>query len=285
MPVTTVECIRATRSRWTALRVSVIVLGVLVLASSSLAQRGGGSHSSAALGGHFGGGHFSATSASRSVSSRGVVATRATLAARGARTGWMSNSRATRGSGTWGRNVWVGPQHSFGPSHRRHYRRSFVGGLGFFGSGLGGPFFGFWNNYSEDCEPLADGTLPPDCNVLGDWAGDAGEFNGDQEESEDQGDANAQDPDPGQAWVPTVYEATPAEIPEPAVTPKPLTLLYMKNGFSYGATNYWLAGDGLHYVTSYGGENSVSVDQIDMRKTTEENADRGVPFVLGPKAR
>jgi hypothetical protein len=52
----------------------------------------------------------------------------------------------------------------------------------------------------------------------------------------------------------------------------------------YGLVDYGVEGDTLHYVTTYGGENSIAFDRIDLEKTVELNAERGVQFVLKAKA-
>ncbi len=62
-----------------------------------------------------------------------------------------------------------------------------------------------------------------------------------------------------------------------------LTLLQLKNGSMYGLTDYWLEDGRLHYITSYGGENSVPIEEIDFDKTVQLNSERGVEFVLRPK--
>jgi hypothetical protein len=64
----------------------------------------------------------------------------------------------------------------------------------------------------------------------------------------------------------------------------PDTLLQLTDGSMYGLTDYWVAGDRLHYVTNYGGENSVPLARIDFTKTIELNDAQGVKFDLSPKA-
>jgi hypothetical protein len=64
---------------------------------------------------------------------------------------------------------------------------------------------------------------------------------------------------------------------------RPVTLLLLKNGWMYGLTDYWIEDGRLHYFTTYGGENSVPLEQIDFDKTVQLNAERGVEFVLRPK--
>jgi hypothetical protein len=57
-------------------------------------------------------------------------------------------------------------------------------------------------------------------------------------------------------------------------------VLFMKDGSSYAVTDYWLAGGKLHYVTSYGGENTVDLSRLDIQKTVDENAAEGRKFAL-----
>lgn len=66
-------------------------------------------------------------------------------------------------------------------------------------------------------------------------------------------------------------------------SPQPDTLLQLTNGSMYALTSYWLDGDRIHYITSYGGENSVPISQIDFNKTLQLNAAQGVKFELRPK--
>lgn len=63
----------------------------------------------------------------------------------------------------------------------------------------------------------------------------------------------------------------------------PLTLLQLKDGSIYAMADYWLEDGELHYVPSYGGQNSLPLGRIDLDKTIKLNWDRGVSFVLRPK--
>ncbi len=63
----------------------------------------------------------------------------------------------------------------------------------------------------------------------------------------------------------------------------PITLLQLKNGWMYGLTDYWVEGDNLHYVTNYGGKNSVPLGLIDLAATMRLNSERGVEFSLHTK--
>jgi hypothetical protein len=60
-------------------------------------------------------------------------------------------------------------------------------------------------------------------------------------------------------------------------------LIYLKNGTMYAATDYWFAGNKLHYVVASGAESAVDIDQCDLQRTVDVNAKRGVPFALNPK--
>jgi hypothetical protein len=62
-----------------------------------------------------------------------------------------------------------------------------------------------------------------------------------------------------------------------------VTLLQLKDGSMYGLTAYWVDGSELHYVTNYGGANSIPLDRIDLAKTVQLNASRTQAFVLQEK--
>ena len=61
-------------------------------------------------------------------------------------------------------------------------------------------------------------------------------------------------------------------------------LLQLKKGWMYRLTDYWVEGDDLHYVTNYGGQNSVPLDLIDRPTTIRLNSERGVEFSLHTKS-
>src|ERR1700691_4707031 len=63
---------------------------------------------------------------------------------------------------------------------------------------------------------------------------------------------------------------------------QPYVVISLRYGSSYAVSDYWLAEGKLHYVTSYGGENSVDANQIDLQRTVNENAAHGVTFTLRP---
>lgn len=57
-------------------------------------------------------------------------------------------------------------------------------------------------------------------------------------------------------------------------------LLFLQDGSMYAAHDYWFSGDQVHYVLMNGREGAFDADQLDMRRTNEENAKSGVPFVV-----
>ena len=61
------------------------------------------------------------------------------------------------------------------------------------------------------------------------------------------------------------------------------TLLYMKDGSVYAASDYWVENGKLHYVLSTGAENAVELDRLDLMRTVKENADIGVEVTLKPR--
>ena len=69
-----------------------------------------------------------------------------------------------------------------------------------------------------------------------------------------------------------------AAVPLPSDVRQPVVLLQLLDGPMYGLKHYWLEGPELHYVTTYGGENSIPLVRIDFAKTIQLNAERGIQF-------
>jgi len=59
-------------------------------------------------------------------------------------------------------------------------------------------------------------------------------------------------------------------------------LLYFKDGTVYEASDYWVADGRLHYVTASGAEYSSELNDIDIQRTVDENAARGISITLRP---
>jgi hypothetical protein len=77
----------------------------------------------------------------------------------------------------------------------------------------------------------------------------------------------------------------PVDNSQPSGASQQPAILFLKDGSSYGVTSYWLADGNLHYVTDYGGANTISLDQLDWQRTVDENAARGLAFTLKPTPR
>jgi hypothetical protein len=65
----------------------------------------------------------------------------------------------------------------------------------------------------------------------------------------------------------------------PSDTPS-TTILFFTDRTSTEATSYWVAQDELHFITSYGGTSSVPLAQLDVNRTVQENAQRGISISL-----
>ncbi len=63
----------------------------------------------------------------------------------------------------------------------------------------------------------------------------------------------------------------------------PSVLVYLKDGTMLVANDYWLDGGQFHYTVKYGGESQIGVDQVDMQRSIDENAKRGVKFTMKPR--
>ncbi len=64
---------------------------------------------------------------------------------------------------------------------------------------------------------------------------------------------------------------------------RPTILVYLKDGTTLAADDYWAVDGQFHYRVKYGGESSVDMDQVDMQRTVDENAKRGVRFTMKSK--
>ena len=97
---------------------------------------------------------------------------------------------------------------------------------------------------------------------------------------ESAADASPQNAQPGdEVWL----DSNDGQLDEKQTHAAPDTFLQLTNGSMYALKSYWLEGDRIRYITSYGGENSVPTSQIDFGKTIELNAAQGVKFELRPK--
>ena len=63
----------------------------------------------------------------------------------------------------------------------------------------------------------------------------------------------------------------------------PTVLVYLKDGTMLVANDYWLDGGQFHYTVKYGNESQIGLDQVDVQKSIDENAKRGVRFTMKPR--
>lgn len=181
--------------------------------------------------------------------------------------------------------------HVFGPVPRGPR----FGGFGFFGTGFGFPFVGF--GFFPNCNPFWAYPWAFGCSAFGYWdggywpgyAGYAGYTGGfytgynatiapsEEPQEEEEMQQPAQEPQT-YTYIPPPEPSSPEEIQ----AEKSLVVLYMKNGAVYAVTNYWVADNKLHYLTSYGAENTIDMDELDLQKTVDVNSARGVQFTLKP---
>jgi hypothetical protein len=109
---------------------------------------------------------------------------------------------------------------------------------------------------------------------------------------------NAIDEGASQEPAPTEWQNPPGENSSPEnsasdnsasdnssaenAAPAPDTIIYLKDGTSFAVKDYWIADGQLHYVASYGGENAVDLNQLDLERTTDANAQQGIAITLRP---
>lgn len=62
----------------------------------------------------------------------------------------------------------------------------------------------------------------------------------------------------------------------------PTVLLYMHDGTTITASDYWIENNEIHYTVDYGTGGTISLNDFDLQRTVDENAKRGVTFTLRP---
>ncbi len=83
----------------------------------------------------------------------------------------------------------------------------------------------------------------------------------------------------------TLFEGQPSSGPSAAQPPSapapPATMiLYLKDGKTIAATDWWVALGRLRYITDSGQTGAVDVMQLDLERTNKENQKRGLDFRL-----
>jgi hypothetical protein len=172
----------------------------------------------------------------------------------------------------------IGPPHIW--PRRKNPPRSTYGAIGFFGFGFGYPFLG--SGLGTQCDPLSAEPWALGCDALGYWNGDNSDYCADYDAGMDQTDS-PQGTEESSEEPQSVYVPAPESSPRKIGPEKTLVALYMKSGTVYGVTDYWIADGKLHYRPSYGGENTIEMDDLDLQQTVDVNAKSGVNFTLRPR--
>jgi len=164
----------------------------------------------------------------------------------------------------------------FGPGFDGCFGPFFFGcGGGFFGGGFG---FGFGLGYGYGyCDPF--------------WGCPAGFYGsyynggyyGNQIYNQSTDDSSVSNEfNPSRYWGPSAPPEETGGGGGSSSSSDSEVVLFLKDGTVYAITDYWIADNKLHYVTNYGGENSIPLDQLDMQRTVDVNAKRGVNITLRP---
>jgi hypothetical protein len=149
----------------------------------------------------------------------------------------------------------------------------------FFDNCFGAGFdYGYGNGFGFGYNPCGYGYLYPGYGYY--QGGSYSDFTGDV-----TNDVSSQAYGRQSAAPDSEPSADEATAPASAAAPTPgadSTVLFLKDGTSYGVTDYWLEGGRLHYVTTYGGANAIELEALDVQRTVDENAKHGVTFALRP---
>jgi hypothetical protein len=169
--------------------------------------------------------------------------------------------------------------HPFPP--RRFHGGFFGPGYGYgYGYGFGGFYpwsFGLGLGFGAICDPLWDF----DCDAYGYpgygyYGPDAPGLYLDSSSGDDSAAAAA-----SQGYGVYSSQDTGPDNSSAAST-SGTTVLYLNDGTSFAVTDYWVADYKLHYLTDGARENVIDLDQVDVQRTVDENAARGVNFTLRP---
>jgi hypothetical protein len=153
---------------------------------------------------------------------------------------------------------------------------------GFWGPGWG--WGGYWPGYSLGYYPYWQGYYgDPGYSIS---YGDNGDYSSSNNGPVDNGSGgyNATPVAPDNSGNIAEPQGSPNDNPDTGnvYSSRPTVLLYLKDGTTYAASDYWLQDGELHYIVNYGGENTLNMDELDLQRTVNENARRGISFSLHP---
>jgi len=160
-------------------------------------------------------------------------------------------------------------------------------GAGFYGFGWGWPFFGL--GWGSSCwgDPFWSWNLFSPCNG---YYGGYNNYYPSGPLYNDQPDTNVE-PSQENGWFP--WQNNPATTDDSQSNNSAAeqaqrgetgneVVLYLTDGTVHVVGDYWVADGRLHYKTSDGAENVIEMSQLDLQRTVDVNASRGVDFTLRP---
>lgn len=184
----------------------------------------------------------------------------------------------------------IRPRYPYYPYYPFFGYSPFYGGLGFGFGGYGyGPCDPFWG-----CFGYGFGYGYGFGGGVGYFGGTSGSYDLGWTNEAAEGSGNVTSPDntdsyllaaPGTGGAQAADSSSDGtqELRTDSAPQQTYVLLYLRDGSSFAVSDYWLADGKLHYVTSYGGDNAVDESQVDLQRTVNENAARGVDFSLKPQ--
>ncbi len=158
-------------------------------------------------------------------------------------------------------------------------------GFGWGWGGFWGPSWGWgWPGYSLGYYPYWPGYYGyPGYSVT---YGDNGNYSSSDNGPVDNnyGNYNAGSVAPDNSGAIAEPQGSPNDNPDTGnvSASRPTVLLYLKDGTTYAASDYWLQDGVLYYTVNYGGESTLNMDELDLQRTVNENASRGINFSLHP---
>ena len=179
----------------------------------------------------------------------------------------------------WGWGGWWGPGWGLGwgwgwPGYVGYYNPFWYNpywGWPGYGYGYGDPGYGITYGNPDD----SSSNLSPDYGS-GSYSNNSGTYDSGTATNPSSADNSVEAIEP---------QGSPDDNPDTGnvAASTPTVLIYLKDGTTYAATDYWLADGQLHYVVSYAGESTLDMDDVDLQRTVDENARRGVTFSLKPR--
>jgi hypothetical protein len=177
--------------------------------------------------------------------------------------------------------------HRFGFPFRGFRGRCWNCGFGFgwwpnWGFGFGWPWFGYWDSYPHWGDPWLWGW-PGYGNY--DYPANYNIYNDDNSYNDDSSyNVPQSSPGPADNYASADQDVSAQEetiiASDSGDNSATEVLLYLKDGAVYSAQNFWIMSGKLHFTIDNGGENAINTDQLDMQRTVDENAKRGVHFAL-----